>query len=110
MKRTAVVLCVGLALAAASGVQAEIGYGPVVLDDATVLQAGSYEMGLSAAYFDVEADVFEADITLDYGATDRVEIGARLPWQKYENAVSVDGLDDLVLDGKFSLMAETALL
>ncbi len=114
MRRTLGICFVVCSLLAAPA-WAEISYGPVVLDDATVLVAGGFELELRADYADLGDPAFVggADTRsrvlagLDYGATDRFEIGLDLPYKSLENGDSVSGLGDLSLAGKYCLVGES---
>ena len=114
MRRTLGICFVVCCLMAAPA-WAEIGYGPVVLDDATVVTAGGFELELDVAYADLGDPAFVggADtawfigVGLDYGATDTIEIGADLPYISMENGDSISGLGDLALGARYCAVGES---
>ncbi len=113
-------IVVAVGLMTAGSASAEIGYGPigygqVPLDDATVLAAGTYELEFDVIFSDLGDEVgfgvidtrWDVALVLDYGATERLEVGAKLPYERRENGTSESGLSDLVLNGKYCLLGET---
>ena len=114
--------------------RAEIGYGPIVMDDPTVLDVTDSEFRLDIIYrslgeevgsslygtpvADADADEDAAAVTpvdtdwvaaigMDYGATDRLEVGIWIPFVRTENGSSASGLGDLMLKAKVGLLDGT---
>ncbi len=135
MRTAAVVTAIVVCMVGAGLARAEIGYGPIVMDDPTVLDTTDSEFRLDIIYRSLgeevggflygtpAADVADGDdeaapvtpidadwlagIGIDYGATDRLEVGAWLPFVRTENGNSSSGLGDLVLKAKVGLLDGT---
>ena len=115
MRRKVVGVSLALCLAVASGAWAEIGYGPIVQDDATVQTARAYEFRLDAMFEDLGDELgggsvdtrWDVEASLDYGITDRLEVGTSVPWVALENGSSESGMDDVTVSGKYLVATES---
>ncbi len=115
MRRAAVVIGLVVCIAAGGSAWAAIGYGPTVMEDPTVLDVGAMEFRTVVEYQDLAAPAegeeglsSRASIALgiDYGATDRLEVGLALPFVRLDNGTNETGLGDLVLSGKIFVLDE----
>jgi len=108
---------------AADRALAKIGYGPVVVEDATVVEIGTFEIkadfisstgeGLelynseldeSILHSDVDKTTFQGEIV--YGTTEKLQLGMYLPHISSKNETDAGGLGDLVLGGKYCFVRE----
>ena len=108
---------------AADKALAKIGYGPVVVEDATVVEIGTFELkadvigstGQDLELYDRELDAAVLHSNVDktaiqgeivYGATEKLQLGMCLPQISYKNDVDGGGMGDLVLGGKYCFVRE----
>jgi hypothetical protein len=112
MKKILVLALVSLfVLGMSTVVSAKIGYGPVVIDDATVVAKGTGEVRGEITYAKVE-DTDAATLTLegilDYGVMDKLEVGVSIPYLSLSNGSDESGIGDITVGAKYALLTEDA--
>ena len=97
--------------AMSTGAEAKIGYGPVVLDDATVVEQGTGEVAGGIGY----ASNNETDLKMltllgivSYGVTEKLDVEASIPYVSYSNGVDESGLSDISVGAKYALLTGDA--
>ncbi len=94
---------------------AEIGYGPLVLDDATVIAPKTGEVKGEISYLKVDEDTMGAaedttalgiEVRLDYGVIDKLEVGAAIPYLSISNGTDESGLGDITVGAKYAILVE----
>ncbi len=97
--------------AMSTAVEAKIGYGPVVLDDATVVGAGEGEVRGEVDYQkndDTDMTILTVRGTLDYGVMDNLEVGVSIPYLSYNNGSDESGIGDIAVGAKYAVLTEDA--
>ncbi len=117
------VAAVFLITAGGSSALAKIGYGPVVVEDATVVEIGTFELKgdvilstgqdvelynseLKAAVLHSGVDRTTIQGEIVYGSTEKLQLGMYLPHISCKNDIDGGGMGDLVLGGKYCFVRE----
>ena len=113
MKKILVLTLISLfVLGMSTVVSAKIGYGPVVLDDATVVEAGAGEvaggLGYATTKNDIEVNLLTLEARVAYGVIDKLEVGGTIPYLSYSEDYDESGLGDMTVGVKYAILTEDA--